>query len=259
MAGSTLSVSRLVRCRAAQPRYVVLLMFALLVLAGLPAQAKSVPYQSCFKRSAANYNLTTVLLQAVAATESNYNPNARSHANAHGLMQIQWPGTARHLGVTRVGQLYQPCNNIELGARYLRELLDRYASDERRALAAYNYGPGRIATTGDIPTGAQKYVDRVFKHRMKLLGGSPKVAEASSRVNVGKNRKNSKKQLIASFSSRLRAQRYARILGEKVPAATFAVHRARLGQHGVMLTSAAGQLSADDRVLLSTLGWHPTP
>ena len=106
------------------------------------------------------------LLLAVAATESNWDPTARSHANAHGVMQIQWPGTARHLGVRRVSELYNPCLNIELGARYLRELLDSNDGDVARALASYNYGPTRINQSPTIPAGARKYVETVARHRV---------------------------------------------------------------------------------------------
>lgn len=223
------------------------------------ALARSVPYESCFKQSAAKYNLSAVLLQAVAATESNFNPNAISPANAHGLMQIQWPGTAKHLGVRRVGQLYQPCKNIDLGARYLRELLDRYEGDERRALAAYNYGPGRIGQQGSIPDGAQGYVNRVRGHRLRLLGGGAKQPQPTLKVKTRKSGKTNKNQLVAKFSSRSRANRYARMLGKKVPSATFQVQRASEGPHAVLLTSGADGLSADDRIVLTSLGWRPAP
>ena len=71
-------------------------------------QANSYPYQRCFEAAASLHQVPVDLLLAVAATESNWQPDARSHANAHGIMQIQWPGTARHLGVKRVAELYNP-------------------------------------------------------------------------------------------------------------------------------------------------------
>ena len=112
---------------------------------GTLAATPTYPFESCFRIASQMHHVPLDLLLAVAATESNWDPTARSHANAHGVMQIQWPGTARHLGVRRVSELYNPCLNIELGARYLRELLDSNDGDVARALASYNYGPTRSA------------------------------------------------------------------------------------------------------------------
>lgn len=214
-----------------------------------------VPYASCFERSALSHDLSPNLLKAVGATESNYNPNARSHANAHGVMQIQWPGTAKHLGVRRVAQLYSPCKNIELGARYLRELLDRYNGDERRALAAYNYGPGRIKAKGALPRGAQKYVATVQRHRAALL---PEVRSKKSVASVKKTSKRNtavNKQLVATFSSRIRANRYLKLLESKIPRAEFRLEKARFRGHALLLTTSPSVLTLDDRTLLTSLGW----
>ena len=57
------------------------------------------------------------------------------------------PGTARDLGVNAD----DPFDNLEGGARYLREQLDRFEGDLERALAAYNAGPGRVQRAGGIP------------------------------------------------------------------------------------------------------------
>ena len=57
------------------------------------------------------------------------------------------PGTARYLGVDPD----DPMQNLEGGARYLREQLDRFDGDLERALAAYNAGPGRVIEAGGIP------------------------------------------------------------------------------------------------------------
>jgi len=129
------------------------------------------PHSSCFRRSAAAYNLPETLLLAVARGESNFDATARSHANAHGVMQIQWPGTAQHLGISRLSALYDPCTNIDAGARYLQELLTRYDNDLHLALAAYNYGPGRIAPGAEtIPEGAAWYSAYIFRHLDYVLG-----------------------------------------------------------------------------------------
>ncbi len=128
------------------------------------ATQADVPHATCFQAASRLHDVPADLLVAVARVESNFDVNARSSANAHGLMQIQWPGTARHLGVRTPAELYNPCRNVELGARYLRELLDRYG-DETRALAAYNYGPTRIDASAGLPDGARRYATRVQQAR----------------------------------------------------------------------------------------------
>jgi hypothetical protein len=129
------------------------------------------PHAPCFRRSAAAYGLPETLLLAVARGESDFDAGARSRANAHGIMQIQWPGTARHLGIRRLSALYDPCTNIDAGARYLKELLARYDGNLHLALAAYNYGPGRIPPGASvIPRGAAWYSDYIYRHLDYVLG-----------------------------------------------------------------------------------------
>jgi soluble lytic murein transglycosylase len=88
------------------------------------------------------------LVLAVMHVESRYYNFAVSPVGAMGLMQVM-PGTgeelAGRLGIRWVGPqtLFEPTVNIRLGVAYLRELSDRYGSLST-ALAAYNWGPGRI-------------------------------------------------------------------------------------------------------------------
>lgn len=98
------------------------------------------------------------LLQAVVQAESGGNPEAVSPAGATGLMQLM-PNTARGLGVDPT----DPKQNVEGGARYLRQMLDRYG-DLPRALAAYNAGPGAVDKHGGIPPyrETQHYVQKVL-------------------------------------------------------------------------------------------------
>lgn len=133
--------------------------------------AYTFPHNSCFSAAAAEHKLPKTLLLAVARGESDFEPAARSRANAHGVMQILWPVTAKHLGIHRLSQLYDPCTNIEAGARYLKELLARYEGNLHLALAAYNYGPNRIPVkASEIPDGAEWYSGYIFRHLDYVLG-----------------------------------------------------------------------------------------
>ncbi|MFO7768165.1 MAG: transglycosylase SLT domain-containing protein [bacterium] len=77
--------------------------------------------------------------------ESHFDPNAQSHKNAYGLMQVRYP-TALELdpALRSFWQLFEPERNIRLGALYFRKLLDRYDGDYRMAALAYNRGPNRL-------------------------------------------------------------------------------------------------------------------
>jgi len=129
------------------------------------------PHATCFGSAALQYDLPLTLLLAVARGESDFEARARSRANAHGVMQILWPDTAEHLGINRLSELYDPCTNIDAGARYLKELVAQYDGNLHLALAAYNYGPGRIPASGEnIPTGANWYSGYIYRHLGYVLG-----------------------------------------------------------------------------------------
>ena len=192
------------------PRPPCILMLCLAVLAAAPVMAKTdtsidagalearwqtfsrtadqtqpaldFPYAHCFRQAAAAHELPETLLLAVARGESDFKPTVRSHANAYGLMQILWPGTAKHLGLTRLSDLLEPCTNVEAGARYLKELLENYKGNLHRALAAYNYGPSRIPVSGGkLPDGAVWYSSYILRHLDFVLHGSRKRPRGSAR------------------------------------------------------------------------------
>ena len=124
------------------------------VPAGVPAQLAPLVQQA----AAAN-GVDPALVAAVARAESNFDPSAVSRAGAQGLMQLM-PATAAGLGVT---DPFDPAQNLNGGARYLRQMLDRFGGDVRLALAGYNAGPGAVARYGGIPPYAETraYVQRV--------------------------------------------------------------------------------------------------
>ncbi|MGB5178050.1 MAG: lytic transglycosylase domain-containing protein [Gammaproteobacteria bacterium] len=135
------------------------------------------PYADCFSRAATEHDLPETLLLAVARGESDFEPQARSKANAIGLMQILWPGTAKHLGLEKMTEVLDPCTNVDAGARYLKELLQRYQGNLHRTVAAYNYGPARIPESeGRLPDGAVWYSAYIMRHLDFVLNGSRKAA-----------------------------------------------------------------------------------
>ena len=110
---------------------------------------------------AKQHSLPPQLIHSVIKVESNYNPLAVSSKGALGLMQLI-PSTARRFGVLDV---FNPVENIEGGAKYLRYLLDRYDNNYPLALAAYNAGEQAVEKYGGIPPFAEtrNYVIQVGK------------------------------------------------------------------------------------------------
>jgi transglycosylase-like protein with SLT domain len=204
------------------------------------------PYQSCFEVSAAMHKVPLDLLLAVAATESNWDADAVSKANAHGIMQIQWPGTAKHLGVKRLGELYNPCLNISLGAKYLNELLQAFDKDTQTALAAYNYGPTRISGSKTLPEGAKNYAAKVLSKQTRIRKGLvPEALQPKSHQN------------LVVFDSRVRADRLAAHLNADIQGATVDVVKTRTPSRGyaVVLNVGNAGLTVRDHVMLRNMGW----
>ena len=110
--------------------------------------------------SAANeYHVDPKLVAAVAEVESNGNQDASSPVGAIGVMQLM-PDTAASLGVDP----YDKQQNIEGGAKYLRQMLDAFGGDVQKAVAAYNAGPGAVKDYGGVPPykETQNYVNKVL-------------------------------------------------------------------------------------------------
>ena len=105
------------------------------------------------------FRLPSGLLDALVWTESRYNPLAVSGAGAAGLGQLM-PATARDLGVVN---RFDPRENLQGAARYLRQMLDKFGM-VHLALAAYNAGPGAVERAGGIPRNGETpaYVSNVL-------------------------------------------------------------------------------------------------
>jgi soluble lytic murein transglycosylase-like protein len=113
---------------------------------GLPAYAGSTGvYQDMARAAARRHNVPEDLFLRLVRTESNFRPGAKSNKGAIGLAQLM-PYTANHLGVNP----HDPKQNLEGGARYLRQQYQRFG-DWRLALAAYNAGPEAVARYGGVP------------------------------------------------------------------------------------------------------------
>ena len=116
--------------------------------------------EHAIQTAARKYALPPRLLRSMIRHESNFDPQAVSAAGAQGLMQLM-PDTARELGVDDPFDIHQ---NIDGGARYLRQMLDRFRGNRSLALAAYNAGPGTIARYGGVPPypETRRYVQQVL-------------------------------------------------------------------------------------------------
>ena len=111
------------------------------------------------------YGVDPMLVKAVIKVESNFDPRAVSHAGAKGLMQLM-DATGKQLGVA---DPFDAKQNVEGGAAYLRQMLDRFG-DLSLALAAYNAGPEAVDRYRGIPPYAetQRYVSLVRRVHERL-------------------------------------------------------------------------------------------
>lgn len=135
------------------------------------SQSKAVPGLSLLTRISQGYgreilqaslqaDLSPALILSIIAVESRGNPDAESKKGALGLMQLM-PETARTHGVT---DLTDPQQSITAGAFIFRDLLDDHGDDPLLALAAYNAGPGAVATHDGVPPfpETRAYIPRVL-------------------------------------------------------------------------------------------------
>ena len=118
-----------------------------------------------------------LLLYSIMHQESSFKSRAMSYKGARGLMQLM-PPTAARFGVRNI---WDPKQNIEGGARYMRFLLDMFSDDVRLALAGYNAGEGAVLKYGyQVPpySETQEYVRRIGR-RYSLIRDPQTAAQAN--------------------------------------------------------------------------------
>ena len=115
---------------------------------------------SWVRRLAPDYGLDPNLILAMIQTESNFNPKARSPANALGLMQLI-PSTANRFGVK---DRADPIQNLHGGMAYMRWLLSFFGGDLRLSLAGYNAGERAVEKYLGVPPyrETQNYIRKVL-------------------------------------------------------------------------------------------------
>jgi soluble lytic murein transglycosylase-like protein len=135
---------------------------------------------SYIAESGARNGVDPLLLYSIMHRESSFRRTAVSPKGARGLMQLM-PGTAARFGVSNI---FDPRQNIEGGARYVRFLLDLFDGDVRLALAGYNAGEGAVMKYGNrVPpySETQEYVRRISE-RYELIR-DPSAARLAPRVS----------------------------------------------------------------------------
>ncbi len=143
---------------------------AVLLLATTIAWASPPKLSSLIGQVAQQEGVDPNLLKAVVAVESQFDTVSVSTRGAVGLMQLM-PETARELGVSN---RFNPEQNLRGGARYLKQMMERYPNSLPMALAAYNAGPNAVSRFGGVPPfpATKRYIHNVMSYFAKSVPGS---------------------------------------------------------------------------------------
>ena len=119
-------------------------------------------YDALIVNTALKYDLEPSFIKAVIHIESAFDPKAVSKAGALGLMQLM-PSTAANYQFTQ--DHFNAARNIEAGVQHMKDLMDRYESNKKLSLAAYNAGAGAVRKYGGVPPyeETQRYIKKVIK------------------------------------------------------------------------------------------------
>ena len=126
-------------------------------------------YEGIIQQASRRFNVDPLLVRAVIKAESDFDHRAVSKKGAQGLMQLM-PQTATKM---KVGNPFNPEENIFGGTRYLSLLLERFNNDESLALAAYNAGPEKVKDYQGIPPypETKSFVRKVLAYYERLRSG----------------------------------------------------------------------------------------
>lgn len=127
-------------------------------------------YEGLIQQASEKFSVEPFLIKAVIKAESDFDYQAVSTKGAQGLMQLM-PETADDM---KVGDPFNPEENIFGGTRYLSLLLKRYKDDKNLALAAYNAGPERVKEYKGVPpfTETREFIKRVLNYYRAYVNGT---------------------------------------------------------------------------------------
>lgn len=127
-------------------------------------------YEGIIVQASQRFKVDPSLVKALIRAESDFDHRAVSNKGAQGLMQLM-PETANAM---EVANPFSPEENIFGGTRYLSLLLERFESDEIRALAAYNAGPEAVESYGGVPPFAEteSFVAKVLDYYERYKSGT---------------------------------------------------------------------------------------
>ena len=119
-------------------------------------------YDDIIANASQQYGVSFPLLKAIIKAESGFDPRAVSKKGAKGLMQIM-PENFKPLGIK---DPFDPSQNIHAGARYFKQMYDRFNGKIALSLAAYNAGPTAVERYNTVPPylETEEYVEKVLKY-----------------------------------------------------------------------------------------------
>jgi len=120
----------------------------------------AIPFVRLINDAARENHLDPLLLEAIITVESGFDPDSLSQAGACGLTQLM-PATAMLFGIRSI---YDPKENIDVGAHHFRNMLERFSHNLPLSLAAYNAGEEPVLRYHGIPPypETQGYVRQVL-------------------------------------------------------------------------------------------------
>jgi soluble lytic murein transglycosylase-like protein len=150
-------------CKAAEEHPLAAISERAITRVAAPAMPDA--WRGALITAASKAQISPELLAALVHQESGWRTGAHSPRGAIGLAQLM-PKTARQLGVDPL----DPASNLLGGARYLRDMLDRFGGDVALALAAYNAGPTRVSRAHGVPAIAETraYVNHVLERLTEI-------------------------------------------------------------------------------------------